>query len=148
MFLIHIFSKPMSDLKQNCTQLLAQFSDKVFNGLSLGVIHFARSVSFENKLNRSLWLAVTDFPPVSKWCLGTHGLWNLFYKITWLLFELKVNCSRVAAAVSSSTQSKAERITQPFKQDQKGNKTLPFKESMCVSGANTLTKRITPCERA
>ena len=45
-------SKPKSDLQQKCTQLLTPFSGKVFHGLSHSVIHFARSVSFEDQFNR------------------------------------------------------------------------------------------------
>ena len=63
-------SKRLSDLKQKCTQLLTPFSGMVFHALSHGVIHFARSVSFENQLNRGFWLAVREFPPVRKWFLG------------------------------------------------------------------------------
>ena len=46
-------SKHKSDLKQKCTQLLTPYSGTVFHALSHGGIHFARSVGFENQLNRS-----------------------------------------------------------------------------------------------
>ena len=63
-------SKHKSDLKQKCTQLLTPFSGKVFHALSHYGIHFAWSVSLENQLNGSFWLAVREFPPLRKWFLG------------------------------------------------------------------------------
>ena len=41
--------KVPSDLKQKCTQFLTPFLGTVFNALSLGVIHFVRSVSLRNR---------------------------------------------------------------------------------------------------
>ena len=41
-------SKGPSYLKQKCTQLTTPFLGTVFNALSLGVIHFVRSVSLRN----------------------------------------------------------------------------------------------------
>ena len=42
-------SKDPSDVKQKCTQLSTQFLGTVVNALSLGVIHFVRSVSLRNR---------------------------------------------------------------------------------------------------
>ena len=52
------FSKHKSGIKQKLTQRLTPFSGTVFYALLHGLIHFARSVSFENKLNieTSDWL--------------------------------------------------------------------------------------------
>ena len=44
----HLYKAP-SDLKQICTQFPTPVSGKVFNALSLGVIHFVRSVSLRNR---------------------------------------------------------------------------------------------------
>ena len=41
-------SKAPSDLKRKCTLFPTPFSGTVFNALSLGVIHFVRSVSLRN----------------------------------------------------------------------------------------------------
>ena len=41
-------SKITGDLKQKCTQLLTPFLGTVFHALSLGVIHFIRSVRSRN----------------------------------------------------------------------------------------------------
>ena len=49
MFAASHLSKAPSDLKQKCTQFLTPFSGTVFNALSLGVIHFVRSVSLRNR---------------------------------------------------------------------------------------------------
>ena len=63
-------SKPKSDPKQKCTQLMTLFSGTVCYALSHGGILFAQSVSFESQLNKNLWLGVREFPPFRKWFLG------------------------------------------------------------------------------
>ena len=51
-FFAHL-AKDTSGYKQKCTQFLTLPSGTVFYALSHGVIHLARSVGFENQLNRS-----------------------------------------------------------------------------------------------
>ena len=50
-------SKGSSGHKQKCTPFLTPFSSTVFHALSHGLIHFVRSVSFENlKMEVFDWL--------------------------------------------------------------------------------------------